>query len=219
MKKYLCLAVFVWQIMSLPLAQAAEQSTAVTPKLSSADALKKLIEGNQRFMDDKISCEERFNERRAALISKQDPFGIVLGCSDSRVPLELVFDQGVGDLFVVRVAGNVAGSTELESLEYALKHLNSVIILVLGHEGCAAVAAVLNNEAKDFPEIAALIEPAVKSIRDKKSIEQAVKANVRVVVDTIKKSKILNPIIQENNISVVGGYYHLESGRVEILQP
>lgn len=218
MKKYLNIALFLCQMICLPLIQTAAPVPATSQRMTSAEALKKLTEGNQRYMADKITCEARNNERRSALVSKQNPFATILGCSDSRVPLEILFDQGVGDLFVVRVAGNVAGSTEVESIEYAVKHLNSVIILVLGHENCGAVEAVFTNNAEDFPEIKGLIEPAIKSLKDKKSLADAVKANVRSVVNAIREAKILKPLLQERNIEVVGGYYHLESGQVEILQ-
>lgn len=218
MKKYLYIALYVCQIMCLPFVHATETPPATSRIMTSAEALKRLIDGNQRYMADKSTCEDRNNERRGALVSKQNPFATILGCSDSRVPLEIIFDQGVGDLFVVRVAGNVAGYTEVESVEYSVKHLNSAIILVLGHEGCGAVEAVITNNAQDFPRLAALIEPAVKPFKDKKFLEQAVKANVRSVVNTLKEDSILKPLLKERKIEIVGGYYQLESGKVEILQ-
>jgi carbonic anhydrase len=188
-------------------------------KITSEDALKRLIEGNKRYANDKSTCDDRNNERRVALVSKQNPFATILGCSDSRVPLEIVFDQGVGDLFVVRVAGNIADLSVLESIEYSIKHVNSSIILVLGHENCGAVTAVVKNEAKDIPQIASFIEPAIRSLQNNDNvIETAIKANVRQVVETLKSSKYLKPLLEERKVDVLGGYYHLESGVVEILE-
>lgn len=125
------------------------------------EALKRLMEGNHRFAMDKMTYPQRNNERRALIASKQDPFAIVLGCSDSRVPVEIVFDQSVGDLFIVRVAGNVVGKTEFESIHYSLVHHHPKIIMVLGHEGCGAVKAVLENDTQGVETIANLIQPAV----------------------------------------------------------
>lgn len=219
MKKLICALLFSLQMVTTLFAVNAVNADVKIP-LNSKEALKRLVEGNQRFAADKITCDDRNSYRRAALIAKQNPFAIILGCADSRIPIELVFDQGVGDIFVVRVAGNVAGSSEIESVEYAVKHLNSVLILVLGHEQCAAVSSVLERNAGDIPEIAALIESALvtKGATLKQyTLENAVKANVRAVVETLKTSQILKPILREKNIMVVGGYYHLSSGLVELL--
>lgn len=185
-------------------------------EMAPEEALKKLMEGNKRYSLDKSTCEDRNNARRAEIASQQKPFAAILGCSDSRVPAEIIFDQGLGEIFTIRVAGNVAGSSEVESIEYAAKHLGVSLILVLGHEGCGAVKAVIGNDAKDFPEIAALIEPAVKSLKSNQT-EEAVKANIRLVVETLKKSNYLKPVIKDRKNFIQGAYYHLGSGVVELL--
>jgi carbonic anhydrase len=105
--------------------------------------LQRLKEGNQRYVEDKLIHPDRTSERREALQSKQQPFAIIVGCSDSRVAPEIVFDQGVGDLFIVRVAGNVVGPIELDSIEYAAEYLKSCLIVVMGHQNCGAVDAVM----------------------------------------------------------------------------
>ena len=132
---------------------------------------------------------------------------------------EIVFDQGLGDLFIVRVAGNIAGYSELDSLEYGVKHLNASIILVLGHENCAAVNAVFQNDAGDIPYIAQMIQPAVTIAKQSRqnSLAEAVKSNVRLVVDRIKNANIIRDVLKNRNIKVVGGYYNLQTGAVEIL--
>lgn len=213
------------------LAQIAASPVVAEPKAvlvnptsqvqTSDEALQRLIAGNKRYTEDKCLCTDRDRERRAALVAKQNPFAIILGCSDSRVSPEIIFDQGVGDIFTVRVAGNVAGISELESIEYAIKHLNSLIVLVLGHENCGAVTAVVKNDAQDIPRIAALIEPVVKGIENADSkigIEKAIKANVRAVVNSINNSAYLRPLLDQKKIIVCGGYYRLESGLVELVE-
>lgn len=189
-----------------------------TIKLSPQAALDKLMEGNLRFSKDKSTCPERNSYRRMATFAKQKPFAIILGCSDSRVPPEIAFDQGIGDLFVVRIAGNVVGGTELDSIEYSALHNGSVIILVLGHENCGAVTAVMDNNTKDIEQIAVLIQPAVNKIKkEKSSLVEATESNVQNSVATIKQSVVIARLIQEGKINVVGAYYNLETGRVRLL--
>lgn len=198
--------------------QAANLIAAV--EMSSDIALERLMQGNQRYVKDLGACPNCNEYQRAAIKSSQNPFAIILGCSDSRVPPEIIFDQGIGDLFTVRVAGNIAGTSELESLEYAVKHMNACLIVVLGHENCGAVQAVLEDNAADFPEIARMITPAVTMARQGKQndLSAAVKANVRIVMENIKKADVIKDILKQRNIKVVGGYYHLATGAVEIVE-
>lgn len=185
-----------------------------------AAALKRLMEGNNRYVHDKLLHPDRTYERRQELKSSQNPFAVVVGCSDSRVSPEIVFDQGIGDLFVVRLAGNVVGPLSQESVHFAA-NLGASVVLVLGHENCGAVNAVLLHKAQDFPHIAEHIEPAVaasKSIRGGSPLENAIKANVRMVVEDLKKSPPLVKFIADKKIEIVGGYYHLGSGEVELLK-
>lgn len=186
------------------------EDPAMTPEI----ALKRLLSGNERYAKDQLECPERLQERRQAVVAKQNPFAVIVGCSDSRVPAEIVFDQGVGDIFVVRVAGNVIGPSERDSIEFALEHLHASLVLVLGHENCGAVKAVLEGKDEDIPSVAALIEPAIKG---SPNLEAAVKANVRSIVKQLKDSAFVRDGIAKKRVDVVGGYYNLNSGKVALL--
>lgn len=191
------------------------QAVAYNPDMSPKEALQLLMDGNQRFIKDKSLCPDRNQDRRAASAAKQKPFAVVLGCSDSRVPPELAFDQGIGDIFVVRVAGNVVGATELDSVEYSAIYNNSSIIVVLGHQNCGAIEAVLANKTKDVEAIATLIKQGL----DKKhqTMATAVEANVRNSVKRIKKSPPIAKLIKAGKVEVVGALYELESGKITLL--
>ena len=193
---------------------------AVTPQ----EGLTRLEEGNQRYVEDKLQHGDSSSMRREAISSKQEPFAVILGCSDSRVPPELVFDQGLGDLFVVRVAGNVVGPLELDSIEFAVKHLHSALVVVLGHENCGAVAAVLQGHTDEVEDIALLIEPAVRDHKSdkgditEKTVNMCVKKNVANVVSLLRNSPLLSRYLQDGKVEVVGGFYDLDTGKVEILK-
>ncbi|NGX45195.1 MAG: Carbonic anhydrase 2 [Chlamydiae bacterium] len=174
--------------------------------------LERLMKGNQRYIEDKLEYPDHSADRRKALVASQEPFAVILSCSDSRVPPEIIFDQNVGDLFVVRLAGNVAGKLATESIGYATNQLHSSLIFVMGHQNCGAVSAVLSHQTEGISGIASLIEPAVKSLKED-DLEKAIKANVRAVVKTLKNSPDLG-----KNIAIFGGYYHLKSGQVELLE-
>lgn len=190
-----------------------------TPTVTPQNALKKLIEGNKRYVNDQLLHPRRDQYRREAVQSTQKPFACILACSDSRVSPEIVFDQGIGDLFVVRVAGNVISAVELESIKFSAAVLNSSIILVLGHENCGAVNAVLAGQTKDIPAIAGYIQPAVDAIRDKPGnpLVNAIKENVKRMVSQLKNNPLISDFIKQNKINVIGGYYNLSSGNVELL--
>jgi carbonic anhydrase len=180
-----------------------------------SDSLRLLIEGNQRYTKDQLLHPNHSADRREAIAAKQKPFATILGCSDSRVAPEIVFDQGLGDLFIVRDAGNVVGPIELDSLEYSVKYLGSSLILVLGHESCGAITAVMQGQTADVEEIAALIKPAIKG---QKSLEEATKANVRSVVAYLKQTPLVKKYIADKKLDCLGAYYHLGTGQVEILK-
>lgn len=194
---------------------------------SPAQAIQALIDGNTRFFDGSSARPELgANERRAQIIG-QTPFAAVLACSDSRVPVELVFDQGFGDLFVVRVAGNVVGESGLGTLEYAIRYLNIHLIMVLGHEGCGAVTAALRSEdeiAAQPPALQALIrriQPSVRDlppIRDKKArMREAVLNNVRQQVAVLREQEVVKEAEASGQIQVIGGFYEIGSGAVDFL--
>lgn len=204
---------------------SSENTSIITPEI----ALQRLIEGNKRFSEDRTTCPERNQMRRLATAAKQRPFAVILGCSDSRIPPEITFDQGIGDVFVVRVAGNIVSAVELDSIEYSAIYNKSSIIMVLGHENCGAIQAVLNNQTKDIESVANLIKPSLaKLMRDhkekngeerNKSIQlvKAIEANVLYSVQKIKQSPPIAKLMKENKINVVGAYYDFETGKVRLL--
>ena len=182
--------------------------------------LQRLIDGNKRYVNDKSIHPNRNEERRKEITSKQSPYAVIVGCSDSRVAPEIIFDEGLGDLFVVRVAGNVIGPIELDSIEYSALYLHSVIILVLGHENCGAVEAVIQNNTKDIEAVANLIEPAVQKAQEGETnnlLEQAIKINALNMKDFLENSPNIKQLIQDKKIEVHAGYYNLKTGLVEPL--
>lgn len=188
---------------------------ALFAEIEPEQALIRLKEGNERYMKDQTTCPDRAQIRREAVSSQQKPFATILGCSDSRVSPEILFDQGIGDLFVVRVAGNVVGPVGLDSIDYSVLYLGSKLIVVLGHENCGAVKAVLDNTTKDIETIAKLIQPA---IQDDHKLETAIKANVQQVVKQLKESHVISRLIDEKKLKVVGAYYNLVSGKVDFFE-
>lgn len=185
--------------------------------MTPEQAIKRLMEGNKRYVNDQLEHPNRNQIRREAVTANQKPFAIILGCSDSRVSPEIVFDQGIGDLFVVRVAGNVVGSIELDSIDYAALYLDSVLILVMGHENCGAIQAVLNHNTKEISAIAEKIELNIAGIEigQPNAVKNAVTANVRAAVKSLRESPVLSRLIKEKKIEVIGGYYNLSTGEVE----
>ncbi len=188
--------------------------------MTSQEALQTLMDGNKRFSQDKSLHSDRTSERRQELASNQAPFATILGCSDSRVAPEIIFDQGIGDLFIVRVAGNVLGPLELDSIEYSVLYLKSSIIMVLGHEDCGAIKAVMGGNTKDIESVAELIQPAVQATTSdmKNRLENTIKTNVQMVSDQLKKSPVLQKFISEKKLTVVGGYYNFHTGKVEMVK-
>lgn len=208
---FLPIGILLFFLQNSLLADEVQTNAPLDPKI----ALQRLLKGNERFVADKSHCPDRNQDRRAATAAKQKPFAIVLGCSDSRVPPELAFDQGIGDIFVVRVAGNVVGATELDSVEYSAIHNHSSIIVVLGHENCGAVTAVLANNTQDIEAVADLIKPAVD--KSNKNLNVAIEANIRNSVDRIRQSPPIANLIKEGKVDVVGAYYNLRTGKVNVL--
>ncbi len=193
--------------------------------ISAADALERLREGNRRFVSGKTTTSSTIDpESRAELVGGQAPFAIILACSDSRVPVQLVFDEGPGDLFIIRVAGNVATPTQIGSIEYAVTQLGAPLVLVLGHSGCGAVSAALDSIGSDEPLPSANLEaivneirPALKGLGDV-SLDEAVLANVRRSIECLQEgSPILGQLIQARNLAVIAATYSLESGEVTFL--
>ncbi len=197
--------------------------------LNARDALEKLREGNQRFANDVRKVDGSFSMRRAALVDRQFPFAIVLGCSDSRVPAELVFDQGVGDLFVIRVAGNIVAPSQVGSVEFAATRFKTRLVVVLGHSGCGAILAALeelrapSDQSINLRSIVERVRPSVAPLletpvaRDEHElVHHAVRANVRASANHLRHgSAILENLIANEGLRVVGGEYSLETGEVD----
>ncbi|MBS0624561.1 MAG: carbonic anhydrase [Verrucomicrobia bacterium] len=183
------------------------------------EALKTLMDGNERFATDQSLHPDRTSERRQETAQVQEPFAIILGCSDSRVSPEILFDQGIGDLFIVRVAGNVLGPVELDSIDFSAFYLHSSLIMVLGHENCGAVTAVISGQTKSIEAVANLIQPAAFKTRHQKEnrLENTIKENVRIVVKQLKNSPVIAELIRQKKIDVVGGYYNFHTGEVELI--
>ncbi|HOT75577.1 MAG TPA: carbonic anhydrase [Candidatus Wallbacteria bacterium] len=205
-------------LMSDPLSASKNQS------ISPEAAVQKLIEGNNRYAIGKPERPHQNQDRRNEVAQGQSPFAIIVTCSDSRVPPEILFDQGLGDLFIIRTAGNVIDDSALGSIEYAAEHLGVQLILVLGHERCGAVdATVKGGEAPGhIKELVKYIEPAVKKSREKKGgdlLENSIHENVLMTVEKIIESRpVLNELYEKKKIKAVGAYYDLDSGTVQFLE-
>jgi carbonic anhydrase len=187
--------------------------------LSPEGALQQLIDGNQRFAEGRMtSFAEDLDILKAKTVEKQEPFAAILSCADSRVPVELIFDQSLGHVFVTRVAGNIATSTVIASLEYGAAVLGTKAIMVLGHANCGAVKASI--EAKAVPgQISALyryIRPAVDQAGS--DLEAAIKANARIQASLLRQSSpVLAEGIKQKRLKIVAAYYDLASGKVSLL--
>ena len=189
----------------------AEETAISSPE----EALQALVTGNNRFVNNKRINPHQTQARLTEVAQGQAPFAAILGCADSRVPTEIVFDQGLGDLFVCRVAGNVASAQEIGSLEFGSIVLGAKVIMVLGHESCGAVQA-----AVDGGELPGQIGDVVKKIdigNGSNSLETATKANVTYQVEILKKSPLLSGLIAQGKLIIVGGYYQLSTGQVSLI--
>lgn len=206
----------------------AESTRIYPPDLNSVspdEAIKLLLDGNKRFVEQKRLYPDQSPKRIHSVSQAQHPFAAILGCADSRVPAEIVFDQGIGDIFDVRVAGNICCDISIGSLEYATSVLGSRLIMVLGHRRCGAVAEALKDELVPG-RISLLVEqikPAVKSIKSTKeetlnTADNAVIANVKYQVAQLKESSaILNQLISDNQLKIVGAVYDIDTGKISML--
>jgi carbonic anhydrase len=195
-------------------APAVNAKQNLTPDL----AVEELLQGNKRFSSQKMNQPNRSSFRLREVASGQKPFAAILGCADSRVPSEIIFDQGLGDLFVVRVAGNVATPEEIGSLEYGTLVLGAKVILVLGHKNCGAVKAAMDN--KPVPGQIGSILKHIKPIKVASKTETGdllkatTIANVRNQIATIKASPVVTDLINSGKLKIVGGFYDLSTGIV-----
>ena len=201
-------------------------STHISPAYTADEALARLVAGNERFVRGEARFPTVQKEILAALAKGQRPYATILGCSDSRVPPELIFDAGFGELFIVRVAGNVISPEVLGTLQYAGLHLRTPLFVVLGHEGCGAVNAALaaRHGAEEASHIALLIENILPGLADlppdlapEAEMLAAVEANVRWSMDQVRHTPEGKARMAEGTAKLVGGVYELESGRVRFL--
>jgi carbonic anhydrase len=199
--------------------------------IPAREALDRLRDGNQRFTSSAQGSEDRLGQaRRAELTVGQEPFAIILGCSDSRVPAEIVFDQGLGDLFVIRVAGNIVAPSLVGSVEFAASRFHTRLVVVLGHSQCGAIYATLEelrdpgrNESRNLLSIVDRVRPAIEPLLATELasdpdglVREAVRANIRASVDHLRHgSPLLEQLIRDEGLLVVGAEYSLETGVVD----
>ncbi|MEG3920979.1 carbonic anhydrase [Microcoleus sp. POL10_C6] len=200
---------------------AAPEPAIAQNDLTPDGALQKLMDGNKRFVERKRQSPNQDLPRLVEVAKSQKPFAAILGCADSRFPSEIIFDQGLGDLFVCRVAGNVATPEEIGSLEFGTLVLGAKVLVVIGHKRCGAVDATIKG-AQVPGQIGSLldaIKPAVESSKSQAGdkLENASKANVVLQANKLKASPVISQLIAENKLKVVGGYYDLDTGAVNIL--
>lgn len=199
--------------------------------ISAHEALERLRAGNRRFVDGRRNPAAHYGQaRRHELAEEQAPFAIILGCSDSRVPAEIVFDQGLGDLFVIRVAGNIVAPSQIDSVEFAAERFRTHLVVVLGHSHCGAIEATLETlqapdkrPARNLNSIVGRVRPAIEGLmatdlrHDPEAlVTQAVRANVRASANQLRRgSGVLEGLVRNEGLRVVGAEYSLETGVVE----
>lgn len=199
-----------------------------------AEGLSRLRDGNRRFLDGVARADTLVNEaRRKELVNAQNPFAIILGCSDARVPAEIIFDQGLGDLFVIRVAGNIVAPSQIGSVEFAAERFGIKLVVVLGHTGCGAIHATLEELRRPTeghslnlrsivdrvrPSVEALFEGSVPA-NDKDLEHRAVRANIRASANQLRHgSQILERLIDNEGLRVAGAEYALDTGEVDFFE-
>jgi carbonic anhydrase len=208
---------------------ASASGGSVTPVITADEALQKLLEGNQRYAANQMIAQTLCDAAtRQSLTKGQSPYAIILCCADSRVPPEIVFDKGLGEIFVVRVAGNIPDPIVLGSIEYAAEHLGSPLVVVLGHDRCGAVTAAVEAQGEAEGNIGAIVKtiaPAVslaeKEARGKDKaelVEAAIDLNIKLVCDSlVNQSKVIKHLVDEGKLKIIGAKYDLEDGKVRLL--
>jgi carbonic anhydrase len=217
-KRFVLLALVVLSIITTRAVIAA----VAPPTMSARDSLKLLLEGNQRFVDGKLEHPNQTVARRTEVAKGQHPFAALLACSDSRTAPEIVFDRGLGDIFVVRVAGNVADQVVIESLDYSVKHLGVRLVMILGHNRCGAVIAAVagHEEEGDVGPMLTELHPAVEASKGMPGdpVENAVRENVKLVMQKIATSEELSAMVKSGELKIAGGIYNLDTGKIEMLK-
>lgn len=188
--------------------------------MTKQETIERLKAGNENFINDKLTAANQDASRRASQTAGQAPFAIVLSCADSRVVPELAFDTGIGELFVVRVAGNIANTSSIASMEYAVAHLGTEVIVVLGHESCGAVTAAVGggDNGYNLNHLLAHIAPAIAKATDSSNVDEVIRVNAKLTVeDLINRSAIIGDAVKSGKVEILPAYYNLDSGKVEFL--
>ncbi len=219
---------FCLTLVAVLLAGALAFASETGPRITADEALQKLLDGNRNFLASHLTIGDSSGPAaRRAVAAGQKPYAIILSCSDSRVPPEIIFDKGLGEIFVVRVAGNIPDPVVLGSIEYAAEHFGSPLIVVLGHKRCGAVIASVNAKGHPHGNIGAIIEriaPAVKKARkDAKGatnadlVELAIDNNIKLVAKSlVNQSPVIRSLVDGGKVKIVSAKYDLDDGRVEI---
>ncbi len=195
--------------------------------VSANEAQRRLVEGNRRFINQSRRYPNQSKRRLQSVSKTQYPFAAILGCADSRVPPELIFDQGLGDLFVVRVAGNIASDATIGSLEFAAASLGTQLIVVLGHKGCGAVSAAMKNEA-NYGRVDSIIDSIKPSLsqnqenpqntNDLNNNDNAVINNIQYQAEKLRSnSQIITRLISDDRLKIIGAFYDINNGKVRFL--
>lgn len=188
--------------------------------MTQKQVLKRLIEGNNHFVSDKLDGKLQNSSRRENLVGGQSPYAIILSCADSRVVPELIFDTGLGELFVIRVAGNIANTSSVASIEYAVAHIGTEVIVVLGHQSCGAVTAAVSggDNGNNLNHLLAHISPSINASEKGSDINNIVKKNaVLNAEELVNKSAIISDAVNIGKLKIVPAYYNLDSGKVDLL--
>ena len=188
--------------------------------MNAEEIIQRLKDGNSRFVSDQAEGKLQDSDRRNALTGGQTPFAIILSCADSRVVPELAFDTGLGELFVVRVAGNIANTSSIASMEYAVANLGSKVIVVLGHQSCGAVTAAVGggDNGYNLNHLLGHITPAIAASGGEASVTEVIKKNAELTVEELKnRSAIIGKASDNGDVKIVPAYYNLDSGQVDFL--
>lgn len=188
--------------------------------MTHSEIKQRLQDGNARFVEDKLDGKLQDTTRRTELTAGQQPFAIVLSCADSRVVPELAFDTGLGELFVLRVAGNIANTETIASIEYAVAHCGSKAIVVMGHQSCGAVTAAMGggDNGYNLNILLSQITPAIAASPEGAHVNDVVKTNAKMTADDlVNRSKIIGDAVRSGDVEIMSAYYNLDSGKVEFL--
>jgi len=180
------------------------------------EALNQLLEGNKRFIENKRKNPNQSMARIQEVAQGQAPFAAILSCADSRVPAEIIFDQGFGDLFVVRNAGNVATPEEIGSLEFGTLVLGAKVLIVIGHKNCGAVKATIAGNAVPG-QIGSILDAIKPAIKPNQTLEESIISNVKLGMSRLQASPVISQLIKDGKLKIVGGYYDLDTGMVKVV--